>query len=96
MELYRVLRRPLITEKGTSLQDQHKFTFEVDPAANKLEIRQAVESTFGVNVLDVNTLRVRGQKRRFGRKMIPGVTRAWKKAIVTLREGQSIQYFDQQ
>ena len=96
MELYQVLRRPLITEKGTALQEVDKYTFEVATAANKLEIKQAVEVTFGVNVLDVNTMRVRGHRRRFGRQMTPGMTAAWKKAVVTLRPGQTIKYFDQQ
>jgi len=96
MELYQVLRRPLITEKGTLLQSQGKFVFEVALDANKIEIKQAVEVTFGVNVIDVNTMRVRGQQKRYGRRMIAGMTRPWKKAVVTLRPGQSIQYFDQQ
>lgn len=96
MDLYQVLRRPLITEKGTMLQERSKFLFEVAEAANKLEIKQAVEVTFGVNVRHVNTMRVRGHERRFGRRMVPGMTRSWKKAIVTLQPGQSIVYFDQQ
>lgn len=96
MELYQVLRRPLITEKGTLLQEQNKYLFEVAPEANKLEIKQAVEVTFGVNVVKVNTMHVRGRERRFGRRMLPGKTPDWKKAIVTLRPGQSIKYFDQQ
>lgn len=96
MELYQVLRRPLITEKGTLLQEQNKYLFEVATQANKMQIKEAVEVTFGVNVLKVNTLNMRGREKRFGRRQQPGRSPDWKKAIVTLRPGQSIKYFDQQ
>jgi large subunit ribosomal protein L23 len=97
MELYKVLRRPLITEKGTMLQDQTKFMFEVAVEANKNEIKEAVEVTFGVNVVDVNTMHVKGHERRISmRRYKMGASRDWKKAIVTLQSGQSIKYFDQQ
>lgn len=91
MELYEVLRRPLITEKNTMLGAQNKFTFEVAKDANKIQIRQAVEAMFNVEVNDVNVSRVHGKMRRVGRSH--GMTRAWKKAVVTLKPGQRIDLF---
>lgn len=94
MILEDVIKRPLIlTEKGTSLREQdNKYLFEVDRRANKIQIRQAVEALFKVNVLDVNTLIVRGRMRRMGRGYAK--TRNWKKAIVTLAPGDSIDLFE--
>lgn len=91
MELYEVLRRPLITEKNTMLGEQNKFTFEVAKDANKIQIRQAVEAMFNVEVNDVNVSRVHGKMRRVGRSH--GKTRDWKKAVVTLKPGQRIDLF---
>lgn len=89
-----VIKRPLIlTEKGSSLrEDQNKFTFEVDRGANKIQIKNAVETLFNVSVQDVNTLIVRGRMRRMGRGHAK--TRNWKKAVVTLKEGESIEFFE--
>lgn len=88
-----VIQRPLLTEKSVKLARQNKYTFRVHPSATKIDIRTAVEKGFGVKVLDVNTLRVRGKQRRMGR-FKPGRTAAWKKAIVTLRAGDKIALFE--
>jgi large subunit ribosomal protein L23 len=94
-----VLRRPLITEKNTALMEQGQYSFEVAPTANKVQIREAVETTFNVRVLAVNTLNVKAKARsravRRGRGRIRGHEAAWKKAIVTLAPNQSIDIFEQ-
>ncbi|MDD3654320.1 MAG: 50S ribosomal protein L23 [Desulfotomaculaceae bacterium] len=87
-----ILRRPLVTEKSTSLLKDNKYTFIVDLNANKVEIRQAVESVFKVKVEKVNTLRVKGKIKRVRR--VPGKTPDTKKAIVTLRAGDRIEIFE--
>ena len=91
---YDVIKRPLImTEKGETLKEVYnKVLFEVDPKANKIEIKAAVEKLFNVEVLDVNTLVVRGKVARMGRRM--GKRPNWKKAIVTLKEGETIEFFE--
>jgi large subunit ribosomal protein L23 len=93
MDQYEVLRRPIITEKS-SLQSEYfnRYTFEVDIRANKLQIKDAVEQAFSVDVVAVNVIRVSGKRRRWGK--LVGQTKDWKKAIVTLRPGQSIQFFE--
>ncbi len=91
MELYEVLRRPLITEKNTMLAPLNKYTFEVAMGANKPMIRQAVEALFKVDVVDVNVSYVRPKLRRVGRSR--GMTRTWKKAVVTIKPGQRIEAF---
>jgi len=93
MDPYEILRRPIITEKSSFQSDNlDRYTFEVDVRANKHQIKEAVEQVFDVNVLSVNVINVRGKRRRWGR--IEGRTKNWKKAIVTLRPGQSIQFFE--
>ena len=89
---YQVILRPLITEKATILAGDHKYAFEVDRRANKNQIRQAIETAFSVRVEKVNTMNVRGKSRRVGRRY--SRTRDWKKAIVTLAEGETIQLFE--
>ncbi len=92
MNAWDVLRRPLITEKGTDRQSQlNQYTFEVSPVANKNQIKEAVELAFKVTVSDVHTMNVRGKMRRVGRHR--GMTRDWKKAIVTVAPGQTITDF---
>ena len=88
-----VIRRPLmLTEKGNTLREQeNQYLFEVAPAANKAEIRSAVESLFHVKVKQVRTLIVRGKVKRMGRGYAK--KRNWKKAIVSLGEGESIDFF---
>ena len=99
LRLEDIIRRPLITEKNTILMEYGQYTFEVDPAANKIQIRAAVEQTFSVKVKAVNTLNVKPRKksrtasRRGGR--IEGTEPGWKKAIVTLAPGERIDIFEQ-
>jgi large subunit ribosomal protein L23 len=92
-----VLRRPVITEKNTQLMEQGQYMFEVSRDANKIEIKEAVEQTFGVTVRKVNVMNVRGKRRRRarrqGRMATTGWTSNWKKAIVSLGEGESIDLF---
>lgn len=92
MHPYEVLRRPVVTEKSTLLQGQHKYVFEVATAANKTQIKEAVETAFKVKVRAVNVSKVRGKLRRMGRTR--GRTPDWKKAVVTLREGDQIEFFE--
>jgi large subunit ribosomal protein L23 len=88
-----VIQSPLITEKGTLVNEQgNQVLFRVKPDANKIEIQRAVEEFFKVKVLHVRTLRVLGKKRRVGR--VVGQRAAWKKAYVTLAEGQRIDFFE--
>ena len=92
MHLYEVLRRPLITEKDTALQAVGKYSFEVAKEANKHQIKQAVEMAFKVKVNAVNVLTVHGKERRMrGRQVL---TQSWKKAIVTLKPGDKIGFFE--
>jgi large subunit ribosomal protein L23 len=89
-----VIKRPLyLTEKGAKLrEEENKYTFEVDLDANKLQIKDAVETLFKVTVDDVHTLVMRGHMRRMGRTFAK--TCNWKKAIVTVREGDTIDFFE--
>ena len=89
---YDVLIRPIITEKTSSLMSEGKYTFRVSKAANKIEIKHAVESIFKVDVTDVRTMNMPGKLKRQGRTA--GMTPEWKKAIVTLGRGQSIPIFE--
>jgi large subunit ribosomal protein L23 len=88
-----IIKRPIIlTEKARlSSEIQNQVLFEVARTANKIQIRNAVQSLFKVTVTDVNTLVVRGRMRRMGRGS--SKTQNWKKAIVTLKEGDKIQFF---
>jgi large subunit ribosomal protein L23 len=89
-----VIRRALITEKGTKMRETgNRFLFEVHPGANKLEIKSAVEEIFGVSVEKVRTQNLLGKLKRMGRN--EGRRPAWKKAIVTLREGDNIDLFEE-
>ena len=86
-----VLIRPLITEKTSMMMQENKYAFQVALNANKVEIRQAVEQIFDVKVLSVNTVRVLGKVKRMGRTQ--GKRSDYKKAIVKLAEGQTIEFF---
>lgn len=87
-----IIKRPLLTEKGTQMEEeQNKVFFEVHPKANKIEVRQAVERLYGVKVSKVATQVVHGKIKRVGRSV--GRRPNWKKAIVTLAEGSSIDFF---
>lgn len=91
--LYDVIVRPIVTEKSTDLLDRTgKYSFVVAKDANKVEIARAVEKLFNVRVRDVRTMQYRGKERRVGR--IIGRRPAWKKAVVTLREGDTIEIFE--
>ena len=83
-----ILKAPVITEKSEIAREAGKFTFKVDPRANKLEIKEAIEKLFNVKVTSIRTLNVKPKKRRVGRYY--GLTNRTKKAIVTLEEGQTI------
>ncbi|MBI4381501.1 MAG: 50S ribosomal protein L23 [candidate division NC10 bacterium] len=92
-EPHQIIHRPVITEKGTGLKDQvNQYLFEVARDANKIEIKRAVESLFRVKVLQVRTLSMKGKKKRVGRSV--GRTPDWKKAVATLKEGDSIEFFE--
>ncbi len=92
-DLSRVIKRPLITERGSVLREKaNQYFFQVEPAANKQEIKQAVELFFGVKVESVRTMNMRGKIKRLGR--FQGKRSDWKKAVVTLAEGDSIDVFD--
>jgi large subunit ribosomal protein L23 len=92
MNVYQVLKRPILTEKSDYQRDDNQYVFEVDRRANKLQIREAVETLFDVEVVAVNTMIMKPKRRRLGRRAI--TTRpAWKRAIVTLAPGERIQEF---
>ena len=92
MHLYEVLRRPLITEKNASLQAEGKYTFEIAREANKHQVKQIVEKAFNVKVTAVNVATVPGKERRVGKRIV--LTHPWKKAIVTLKPGDKIEFFE--
>lgn len=96
MILTEVLIRPLITEKvNNQMERSNRYSFQVDKRANKLEIKKAVEEFYGVKVADVNTIVVPGKsKSRFTKAgFLQGVKGSYKKAVVTLTEGESIDLF---
>lgn len=90
--LYQIIKRPIITEKGTNLRQQNKYTFEVDIQSNKIEIKKAVEKIYGVKVLKVNTLVQYGKPKRV--RLVQGRSSDFKKAIVTLKAGELISAFE--
>ncbi len=93
MNMFDVLRAPQMSEKTLSLKEEaNQFAFEVDPRANKIQIKESVEKSFKVSVLKVRTMNVRGKKKRLGRYQ--GRKSSWKKALVTLKEGDTIEYFE--
>jgi large subunit ribosomal protein L23 len=86
--MYQVILSPLVTEKATLLNERGQISFKVAPDATKPQIKAAVEGLFGVKVLGVNTLVVKGKAKRFRNR--PGQRSDWKKAMVRLADGQSI------
>ena len=91
--VHRTIVRPLITEKSSAAyQDRGEYTFEVHPDATKPQIRSAIEQLFGVKVTGVWTSNVRGKEKRMGKTV--GHRPNWKKAIVTLRDGDTIEIFE--
>ncbi len=88
-----IIIAPVLTEKSVSVLGDKKYTFRVADGANKMEIAKAVEEIFGVKVAKVNTISMKGKKRRMGR--FEGYTSDWKKAVVTLKEdSKTIEFFD--
>lgn len=87
-----IIIKPVVTEKSVDLMQENKYCFRVAKDANKIEIKNAVEEIFKVTVINVNTVNVHGKMKRMGRTQ--GKTASWKKAIVTLREGDSIEVFE--
>jgi large subunit ribosomal protein L23 len=93
MEHYQIIRRPIVTEKGSILKDENnQLVFEVSLDSNKSEIRKAVEKLFKVTVLSVRTQNRAGKKKRMGRTL--GRRKNWKKAIVTLKQGDRVDFFE--
>ena len=93
MNLYDVLKKPKLTEKSGLLKEEfNQFVFEVDPKVNKVQIKESVEKAFKVDVEKVRTMTVTGKKKRLGRHQ--GKKSNWKKALITLKEGQTIEYFE--
>ena len=93
MNRYDIIKRPLDTEKLDRIRDrENKFAFEIDIKANKTEVKQAIEQLFKVKVVDIKTAIVRGKFRRIGKS--EGQKSNWKKAIVTLKEGDAISLFE--
>jgi large subunit ribosomal protein L23 len=95
LEPEQIVRRPIIlTEKSSRLREQgNKVIFEVRREANKIQIKNAIQTLFKVGVIDVNTMVMRGKEKRMGRGYAR--LRNWKKAIVTLKAGDEIQFFDE-
>ena len=91
MEARDILIRPLITERTTDLMTQGKYVFVVDKRANKIQIADAVKEVFNVKVENVNTVNVKAKKKRMGRTS--GKTASYKKAIVKLSAGETIEFF---
>ena len=90
---FNLIRSPYITEKVLFLkEDQNKVVFKVDPGANKIELKETIESIFKVKVEKISTISVKGKNRRFGKH--EGKKPDWKKAVVKLKEGDKIEYFE--
>jgi large subunit ribosomal protein L23 len=89
---YRVLVKPLITEKASVLGAENKYFFEVSKKANKIEIAKAINDVYGVKPVKVNIIRMSGKNVRYGR--VIGKRKGWKKAVVTLKEGDSIKIYE--
>ena len=86
---YEAVKQPHISEKATTLSESNQYTFEVLPNYNKQEIKKSVEGLYGVDVLSVNVIKIPAKKRRLGKT--EGFRKAYKKAIVTIKEGQKIE-----
>lgn len=87
-----IIIKPVVTEKSVDLMQENKYCFKVAKDANKIEIKNAIEEIFKVTVVNVNTVNVHGKMKRMGRTQ--GMTASWKKAVITLREGDSIEVFE--
>ena len=90
---FQIIQRPLLTEKITNLaESNNQYAFEIAKNINKIEIKKAIENRFNVTVLSVRTMLVRGKKRKMGR--FEGKRAQWKKAIVSLKEGDTIDFVE--
>ncbi len=89
---YKILVKPLITEKGSVMNAEYKYIFEVAKIANKIEIAKAIIEVYGIKPVSVNIIKMQGKKTRYGK--IAGKRKDWKKAIVTLPEGESIKLYE--
>jgi large subunit ribosomal protein L23 len=93
LDIYHIIRRPVITEKSSGLDERlNQVVFEIDPRATKTQVKEAVEKIFKVKVLKINTLRLRGKPLRRGNVFTQ--RRNWKKAVVTLRAGDRIDFYE--
>ena len=92
MQILEILKRPIINEKSTPLQEKFKYTFEVDKGASKQQIKEAVEKAFKVDVVKVNVITMPAKWRGPGRRR--SQVSPWKKAVVTIKQGQKIEYFE--
>jgi len=93
-DMHQIIRRPIITERSTIEREERNIvTFQVDPRATKPQIKQAVEAEFKVTVLGVRVLTVKPKQKRRGRRQL-GIVPGWRKAVVTIAEGQKIELFE--
>lgn len=93
MKAHQIIQKPIVTEKSTLARElRNEVTFAVDPKASKHDVRRAVEELFSVSVVDVRTMQMPRKMRRVGRFL--GARPQWKKAVVRLAEGQSIEFFE--
>lgn len=93
MNAYTIIKRPLITEKSSQAKEaKNAYAFEVDPRANKIEIKQAIEHIFKVKVTEIRTVTMPGKARRFG--MHQTAKKPWKKAVATLKAGERIEIYE--
>ncbi|MFQ5900738.1 MAG: 50S ribosomal protein L23 [Thermodesulfobacteriota bacterium] len=90
--LYRLIKRPLVTEKSSVKKAENQVVLEVSTNANKSEIKKAVEKIFKVTVIGINTINFPGKKKRVGKSL--GRRPAWKKAYIKLKEGENIEFFE--
>ncbi|MGD9809110.1 MAG: 50S ribosomal protein L23 [Deferribacterales bacterium] len=91
MTIYDIIKKPVITEKAVEAKETlNQITFAVDPRATKLQVKEAVQSLFNVKVKDVRTMNNKGKAKRFGRSL--GKRNDWKKAIVVLAEGETLEF----
>jgi large subunit ribosomal protein L23 len=94
MHVYDILRRPVVTEKSNAQGDAHnQYSFQVDRRANKIQIKDAVETAFNVKVMSVRVVNIPARMGHYGRRPVIKKS-AWKKAIVTVAPGQTIQFFE--
>lgn len=89
---YKILVKPLITEKSSFLNQYNQYVFEIDSKANKIEVAKAFESVYKIKPINVNIIKVKGKEVRYGR--VTGRTKNWKKAVITLKPGEKIAIYE--